>query len=373
MQPQLSANILNGICIFPDAYEIKKFNSQNYNQDDWYTYKLSNGRIIDMGGEVLKQVIFDFNGGETYYNGYIKGFIYSNGKFLGKIHYVPTVNKLPESLDGTYNFIDRGIELKGFWYAGTEVWGFFIRLNVTSSSIPKVKNNAIEKKKLITEKKIKAKLNKKKEFPETHKEILTKELLDIITIKAAPIKQKRNAIKFDHYQYIIDLKPQAKDFENVILAMSIAYSWMPTMLDIYINDVKDKKKLVKIIQDLGTIKSLFDFEKKEKLIENYLIYLVDIINHSIVGTSKTVHIFFPRNIPILDSRVLKTWNELFKSKFKKNEKLKLPIHVPLTTQAMVKTYMVYWKCMLCWAHNSQIKDLRQIEEPLYWLGNKITK
>jgi hypothetical protein len=363
MQPQPASKNFDGICIFPDAFQIKNFDSQTYDPEEWYPFVLSNGRMIDKGGEVLKQISFDFNGGETFYNGYIKGFIYSNGKFLGRMHYVPTVNRPPESLDGTYNFVDSGIEMKGIWYAGNERWGFFIRLKETAT--------IQERKKLPSpKKKIASKVRKVARQPETYKEVLTKDLIETIIKKAAPIKAKSRATKFDHYQHVIDLRPKPKDFDSVVMAMSIAYSWMPTMLDIYINDVKNKKRILKAVQNLGTIKSLEDFEKQKNNIAAWLTDLVDVVNHSIVGVSKTLHIFFPKNIPIIDSRVLKTWNDLFKSKFKKNKELKLPLHLPLTSQSMVNTYMQYWKCLLYWAHNTRVNDLRKIEESLYWLGGK---
>jgi hypothetical protein len=358
---QNSANeSLKGICVFPNAYEIKDFTAQSLSLDDWYVYRLTNGRMIKKDGEALKKIIFDFVGDDTFYDGFVKGFIYTNGKFLGKMHYIATSNRPPESLDGTYRSIDRGIELKGIWYSGEERWGFFIQL--TDEMPGSQEDKTIQP--------ISKKARNKVEPLNTHKDLLTKTLLEFITKKAEPIKVKNSASKFDHYQHVIALKPKPVDFDNVVMAMGIAYSWMPTMLDIYIDDVRNKKTIVKAIQGLGSIKSLSDFEKNKKNIEKWLTELVNVVNHSIVGASKTAHIFFPKNIPIIDSRVLKTWNDLHKSKFKGNKELKLPLHIPPKTEAMVNAYMLYWHLLLCWAENSNTLDLRMVEEPLYWLGAK---
>jgi hypothetical protein len=344
---------------------MSNFNPDDYTPHEWY--HLSNGRMIDKDGEALKQIHFDFNGGGVIDDGYVKGFIYSDGKFFGWLHYLATANMPSEQLQGTYNFINNGIELKGICFAGNDKYGFFIRLSETTQMMQE--NVALP----VNSQKVKKKAKKKVHPLETHKYLLTKDLIETLINKAEPIKSKSRATKFDHYKYVIDLKPQPKDFDSVVMAMSIAYSWMPTMLDIYINDVKDKKRIVKAVQNLGSIKSLSDFDTQKKNTAKWLTELVTIVNHSIVGVSKTLHIFFPKNIPIIDSRVLKTWNDLHKSKFNRDKTLKLPLNIPLTTLSMVNTYLLYWRYLLCWGHNSRVSDLRKIEETLYWLGAKQKK
>src|SRR4051812_36546383 len=109
--PSSASSSLSGICIFLAAYEINSFTSKDYIPEEWHPLTLSNGRIIDKGEEALKQIIFDVNDENIFYNGYIRGFIYLKGKFLGKMYYVSTTNRPPESLDGTYSFIEGGVEL----------------------------------------------------------------------------------------------------------------------------------------------------------------------------------------------------------------------------------------------------------------------
>ncbi|RYY77932.1 MAG: hypothetical protein EOO69_12820 [Moraxellaceae bacterium] len=107
--------LLTGICICPDATEIDQFTAGNYNPNEWDPYKLSNGNIIEEAGKPFKRIICDFYGGEDTWSGYIKGFIYTDGKFLGKMHYVAEAKLAPDNLNGSYILTPNGIELKGIW------------------------------------------------------------------------------------------------------------------------------------------------------------------------------------------------------------------------------------------------------------------
>jgi len=157
---------------------------------------------------------------------------------------------------------------------------------------------------------------------------------------------------------------------ELLIAMGIAYSWMPTMLDIYATDKKHLKQLLPLVKYLRSIKNLYDFDKNAKKIEECLVKITPVINNSIVGTSKVLHIFSPQNIPIIDRNVLKGWNITFKKYYKKYPDLRLPMNIPVTTSRQVSAFMKYWRLLFLFKVNTKTKSIRQLEEPFYWIGMK---
>jgi len=157
-------------------------------------------------------------------------------------------------------------------------------------------------------------------------------------------------------------------FDWILQAMSVAYSWMPTMLDVYAINETEFLPLLKIIKGLGKIETVQDFEKKHKKIQEWLLLLTPIINNSIVGTSKVLHIFYPKTIPIIDSNVLKGWNKSLMKFYKKYPELRLPTSVPSTNERRVKVFMKYWRLLLIFKQNTQNSSIRVLEEPFYWNG-----
>ena len=101
---------LSGICILMNSDYISGFTSEDYKPKDWDPYKLSNGRIIEVKDQPFQQIIFDFDGGDYSWSGFVKGFLYPDGKYLAKSHYVKEAKSLSESLNGTFHKIKKGIE-----------------------------------------------------------------------------------------------------------------------------------------------------------------------------------------------------------------------------------------------------------------------
>ncbi|RYY77931.1 MAG: hypothetical protein EOO69_12815 [Moraxellaceae bacterium] len=244
-------------------------------------------------------------------------------------------------------------------YAGGSKHGFFIQLKKKVLAIQNDKPKATKQKK---------RKPTPKKSSNTISLVLTKELHERLNAKALKMEFKSTKGKYSLYDHIIGLGAQPNSVDDLVIAMSIAYSWMPTMLDVYASDKKALKKLLPVIRKLGAIKNIEQFEKQEGSIEEWLVALVQAINHSVVGVSKTLHIFFPKTIPIIDSRLLKAWTNIFAGHYKKEPQLKLPSTVPQNSQRFVRVYMQYWKLLLYWDKNIGSKDMRKLEKPLYWIG-----
>lgn len=351
---------LSGFCVYPNISDIESFKWDFASELEWRDahYILKNGRVMPMRDENFSKIICDFDGRDFDLNGYLSGFIYPNGKFLGKWYYVNEARTLPQPLNGTYNLTENGIQLKGTWLTDeNKKYGFFIRLETERA---KMEMQKPKKKREPNAQKI------VKEKTDTLPEILTKGLLEKITSRSLRVKKGLSPEIFNHYNHVVGLKLKPQKIEDIILAMSIAYSWMPTMLDVYLP--KNPKSLIDAVQGLGSIRSLKAFEANQDQIEKWLKLLANTVNHSIVGASKTLHILYPKTIPIIDRRVLRGWEKTFNSHFKKQPSLKLPKGIPQDRSRMIQTYMKYWKILLYWSNNINNKDIRKLEEPFYLLG-----
>lgn len=150
--------------------------------------------------------------------------------------------------------------------------------------------------------------------------------------------------------------------KEIILVVSVAYSWMPTMLGMKkaYNSIQMNQAafIVNRLQSIKTIKNLEYYED----LESDLNTLVSIINNSIVGVSKMLHLFSDY-APIIDSRVIRSWNHFFRDD--KNMKIK----------NNTVGYIRYWQYMLLWRNeinrNRKRKvSLRDIEKLLYLTGEK---
>lgn len=318
-------------------------------------FLLKNILISQVPGKNYQRVKFDFVGGEDDFDGYFIGFLYKDGKFLGKFHYVKTLasNSLEAKLDGRYTETEQGIEIRGDEYFNDKKNCFYI---VTYS----------EQEEKATTKIAKIPATKKQE--DSINTVLNKELALLLFKRAERMKKKRKTNAFDLYQPAkrLQLKPITE--ESIFTAASLAYSWMPTMLELFPKNANNLAAELKAVQELGAIQSVSDFEKNEDQISEWLQLLTSTINHSVVGASKTLHLFYPNHIPILDRRVLKAWQKLFGKHYKKHPVLKLATSVPYASGRQVPLYMKYWKLMLQWKENSGLSSIRELEEPLYWSG-----
>lgn len=196
---------------------------------------------------------------------------------------------------------------------------------------------------------------------------LDRDSYSLLKKKAGRYKPKQKIV-FDTYSYFMKYRQNLKTADNLIIAISIAYSWMPTMLDIYDHSEKTLKGLIPEIKALSKITNAKELEdKKDKVIET-LKKLCRATNNSVVGASKVLHMYYPMNIPIFDSRTVLAWNDLFKSKDKK---------LSINSNKQVENFYNYWMWILIWRRKLQQKGVRKIEKLLFdygrYLAEKKTK
>ena len=90
-------------------------------------------------------------------------------------------------------------------------------------------------------------------------------------------------------------------WDNAVVALHIVYCWMPTMPDLGRPATTTEAEQAKIVLLLNQarIRTLTETEIDE-LKEN-------LVNNSVVGTSKLLHLLAPEKYAIWDSRVAKVW------------------------------------------------------------------
>ena len=166
------------------------------------------------------------------------------------------------------------------------------------------------------------------------------------------------------YSFIVNT--ECKNKEDIIRIASMAYAWMPTMLNINANSNHDWKETIRLINNFKKNK----LDERELLIEN----LSKIINNSIVGTSKFLHIINPELAPMIDSRVSRKWNLFFNN----DKNLKIPLDWNFNSKnhhKKIKKYIQYWDYLIAWKCKMDNISVRDIEVLFYYLGkkNKIQK
>lgn len=317
-------------------------------------YKLSNGSILQEPNKKCRTFKCDFSGGEDNWNGYILGYLYDDGKFIGKYHPLAHSEDSIEAMDGIYIESKAGIVIQGKYYIDNQLEGsFFYKIgewkfkNVTKSA----SSTAI-----ATASRVKA------------PDLFSKDLYKALLSKSSKIKLKHTGREYDHYSHIVRLDLKPTDSDQVVLAISVAYSWMPTMLHLYIGKEYKMKEVLEAVVFIGKIKTYNDFIKNNDKLIDALMLLTNCINHSIVGVSKTLHIFYPECVPMIDSNALKGWDKFFRKYYKKHPDLKLNKTIPLKIPNQVVLFMSYWEFLLIWSRDAGIKNIRLLEEPFYWLG-----
>jgi hypothetical protein len=277
------------------TYDVQELND--------YDYQQISGPLISPGESGCQKISFDLLGTEDFYGGYVKGFLYPDGKFVGTFHYVVEANTPDDSFNGTYEETFFGYQFIGKAYSNEALnYGFYFQINIsnkkTDSNAVIIQNTEIQSRdfKEIQIKETKAKNRKtevsilgKKNAPEVTllNSILTNQLLESLAIKMGKKKKRNKRISYPIYDHIIAWNSLPETIDDLLIAMGIAYSWMPTMLDIYANDKKQLKQILPLVKYLGTIKNLSDFDKNARKIEKCLLQLTPVINNSIVGTSTT--------------------------------------------------------------------------------------
>ena len=356
---------LNGQIVFLPLQEIKEYVHTEENLRYYDNQKIDGGIISNITGENFQRLNFDIISTNDHWGGYIKGFIYPDGKFLGHFHHVAEANLPNESIKGNWTRIRGGHQIQGVFNEGTNNgYGFYLTIVSTLQHNKRVVGISTARKVSTTVKR------KSATKIESVKDVLNEETLRIVTTKSATIRKKKGRKGYNIYGHILGWNSTPSTTEDLMIGISIAYSWMPTMLDIYIKDKKELKKLLIAVQELGKIKLLHDINRQQAKIENLLLSLSSAINNSIVGTSKMLHIFFHKTIPIIDSNSLRGWSKIFKRYYKQYPELKLPYNIPSDPNRRVSTYIKYWKLMMMLKINTKSKSIRQVEEPFYWIGMK---
>lgn len=340
---------LSGNCFYinADKSHITDFNEKNVKHFD--KSEISDFSIFTQEGTQIQRVKFDVTESQEFAGGTVLGFLYENGKFSGKFH--TNVDKtINESWTGKFLLEDETIYIHGEIYINNELsLDFFIKIGESSGKLFDVKTNVSSEKGLVAD------------------YFFHKKLLKL----AATYKSQSNVISY--YPKAISLKLKPTTENDVYIAMCIAYSWMPTMLDIYTNGEKSLNDYVPIVQRFSKIKTLNAINKNEKTISDDLVKLAKLVNNSIVGASKMLHLFYPKTVPIIDSRVLIGWNQFFKFEYSNKPKLKIPDSFPGKIESQVELYIKYWKLLMEWTETVSGSTIREIEEALYWVGKNNNK
>ncbi|HEY5122545.1 MAG TPA: hypothetical protein VIK14_02290 [Ignavibacteria bacterium] len=166
---------------------------------------------------------------------------------------------------------------------------------------------------------------------------------------------------------------QYKDKKDICIIAGMVYSWMPTKLDLYFKDDYDWNKLDELVKKYLNKDDSCRFELLYELCSN--------INHSIVGSSKILHLLKPDYGPIYDSRVIEEWNYFFNY----NENIKLNNFSFYNNETksikhdklinLIDIYIrIYWDNLLLWIKNidNQI-SVRDIEILFYFINKEKNK
>ncbi len=170
-------------------------------------------------------------------------------------------------------------------------------------------------------------------------------------------KKKQEWDSYDHYVEFFSKKTELNG-DTLLLAMAVAYSWMPTMLSIYIDKYESMNQYAVDIKKLLKIKSYNQLAKNKAEVIQTIEKISAIVNNSVVGTSKVLHFFSGGDIPIIDSRVIKSWNDCFKDKSEIRIRNK-------STQ-----YVDYWSYVLYWKEVINAPSARSIEKVFFMLGGE---
>ncbi len=137
------------------------------------------------------------------------------------------------------------------------------------------------------------------------------------------------------------------DPDDIVLAASFAFSWLARIpsLPKKTNSLDD---LVGIIHRFNQIdQGVYDTEMDEKIIKE----LVSTYDNSVVAVSKMIHFLSPNYFPIIDSKVIESWNKLF------------PVY-KLPKKIDIDRYLIYAKYMRDWSLKSGV-SLRELEKAIF--------
>ncbi len=90
------------------------------------------------------------------------------------------------------------------------------------------------------------------------------------------------------------------NWDNAVVGLHIVYGWMPT--------IPKFKKVTKSRIEQKKVERLFNLARCKKLTADEIDELKEkLINNSVVGTSKFLHLLAPKKYAIWDKRVAKVW------------------------------------------------------------------
>lgn len=197
----------------------------------------------------------------------------------------------------------------------------------------------------------------------TFEDYLTVDNFKRMKANARLVQRKKKNVwdAYAHFKVFFTKKQSSVD--NLILASSVSYSWMPTMLDIHtqkgIISIKKASKALSIIRNINTSSDL----NNNRNINSAITQLKEVINNSMVGASKVMHLFHDQ-APIIDSRVIKSWNYFFG-----NRNMKISNNV--------NGYLNYWKMILYWQKIINTENnkatVRDIEVMFFDFAEYLTK
>ena len=121
-------------------------------------------------------------------------------------------------------------------------------------------------------------------------------------------------ISYSHFlKYFADLD-EIKE-HHLIIGMSFTYSWMPTILNFKTEKGNNLENNIKnVLELLNKVKK----EKKTNILlsNTELAKVKELLNNSLVGTSKLLHFINPKQYAIWDSRVFRFLNNEEPHKYK---------------------------------------------------------
>jgi hypothetical protein len=184
-----------------------------------------------------------------------------------------------------------------------------------------------------------------------------------LRISNMSIEEYKTILESKNYTLLLNRK--IRNSADVITTMCIAYSWMPTMLEIYDTD--------NLIDGIASELSKLDriglcSESEKKLIFN----LARITNNSIVGAIKTLHLIDSDRYPLIDSRVLLAWKKLFKNN-RNVQSLGYSWNVGKQSSnlnRLIEKYFYYRAFIRYWSSNLSDVNARDIEFRFYLSGDR---
>lgn len=297
-----------------------------------------------------RKIKLDISDCDTDWGGTIDGWLFPDWKFTGQFTYErKSGNNYKGIWTGTYELEDGWLILNGDIYELNElVAGFYIEYELSA-------NNKTDNRSKNKGKKPISPLNK-----DNYKRLLK---------LAATIKNPRS--NFDYYDIATKLALKPGTADDLYIAMSIAYSWMPTMLEVRVGKGKKLENYLPAVRYFSRSNRHDIFNEYDKAREHFT-QITELVNNSVVGASKTLHLFYPAQVPIIDSNVVKGWNSFFKTDFTNFPKLKLPGYFSSASkEKQIDAYFDYWNMLNEWMRNTGIKNVREIEEAFYLIGREI--